>query len=122
MNHDETEPMPLGGDRRQHRRLVRFDPTFSSGSIAQIIALLIGLGAAYGKYESDRATTKKDIETQQKEIDAMRAATLAEKLETRAAINELKLDLRQVQTGITSVDKTLTGIKAEIDASKGKKQ
>lgn len=111
---EDTEPMPLGRDRRQHRKLVRFDPTFSSGSIAQILALIVGLGGAYGKYESDRTKTTTEIEQ-------LKANALAEKIESRASITELKQDLRQVQATITSVDKTVTGIKAEIDANKGKK-
>jgi hypothetical protein len=110
---DETEPMPLG-ERRNHRRLMRFDPTFSMGSIAQIVALLVALLVAYGKYESDRTRTNEQIE-------AIKAAALLDKEAAKEAIKELKQDVRQVQTTITSVDKTVTGIKAEIDASrKGK--
>lgn len=112
---ERTEPMPLDGDRRHHRKLVRFDPTISSGSIATIITLLVALLGAYGKYESDRATTSKSID--QIEKDAA-----SQKLEMREAIRDLRLEMRGVQTTITSVDKTVTGIKAEIDASRKGKQ
>jgi hypothetical protein len=109
---DETEPMPLG-ERRQHRKLVRFDPTFSAGSIAQIVTLTVSLLVAYGKYEADRATTRA-------EIDQLKANVMAEKIVAKEAISELKQDVRKVQETVTSVDKTLAGIKAEIDASKRK--
>ena len=106
---EDTEPIPGSGDRRHQRKLVRFDPTFSSGNIATIFTIVVGLFGAYGKYESDRATTKQDIDT-------IKANALAEKIESRAAIKEIRDDVRAVQTSITSVDKNVTGIKAEIDA------
>lgn len=110
---DETEPMPLG-ERRSHRRLMRFDPTFSMGSIAQIVALLVALIVAYGKYEADRTRTNEQIE-------AIKAVAASDKALAKEAINELKQDVRQVQTTITSVDKTVSTIKAEIDARNGAK-
>lgn len=117
---EETEPMPLTGDRRQHRKLVRFDPTLSMGSIAQIVTVLVALVgtlfallSAYGKYESDRTKMTGDIEALQK-------AAVAEKAEMREVIRDLRADMRNVQQTVSSVDKTVTGIKAEIDAKKGK--
>jgi hypothetical protein len=109
---EETEPMPLG-DRRQHRRLVRFDPTFSTGSIAQILALLIGLGSAWGVYQADRASTRI-------ELDQLKSNATSEKTEMREAIRDLRQEMRNVQQTVSSVDKTVTGIKAGIDAQKGK--
>jgi len=111
--HDiETEPMPLG-ERRSHRRLLRFDPTFSAGSLGQILTIVIGLGGAYATYQSDRATTRL-------ELDQIKATALAEKSTAKESIAELKADVRQVQTTITSIDKTLAGIQAGLDAKKGK--
>src|SRR5688572_7578812 len=107
---EETEPMPLG-DRRHHRKLVRFDPTFSFGSMAQIAALLIGLASAYGVYQADRASTRL-------ELDQLKASALSEKTEMREVIRDLKQDMRNVQQTVSSVDKTVTGIKAGIDAQK----
>jgi hypothetical protein len=109
---EETEPMPLG-DRRHHRKLVRFDPTFSSGSIANVITLLVLFGGAVGVYQADRASTRL-------ELDQLKASALSEKTEMREVIRDLKQDMRNVQQTVSSVDKTVTGIKAGIDAQKGK--
>lgn len=113
MSDNETEPMPLG-DRRQHRKLMRFDPTVSSGTLLQLAALLIGFGSAYATYQSDRATTRLEIEQ-------IKQSAIGEKVLAREAIGELKADVRKVQETITSVDKTLAGIQAELNAKKGTK-
>lgn len=112
MSDHETEPMPLG-ERRQHRKLVRFDPTVSSGTLLQLVAMVAAFGSAYATYQSDRATLRLEIEQ-------IKANAVGEKLIAREAISELKVDVRRVQETITSVDKTLAGIQAELNAKKGK--
>jgi hypothetical protein len=109
----ETEPMPFG-DRRQHRRLLRFDPTVSSGTLMQLVALVVGFGSAYATYQSDRAT-------QRLEIEQIKASVAAEKAAAKESIVDLRLDVRKVQETITSVDKTLTGIQAQLEFKKGNK-
>lgn len=113
MSDIETEPMPFG-DRRHHRKLVRFDPTVSSGTLLQLSALLIGFASAYATYQSDRAT-------QRLEIEQIKANVAAEKVVAKESLTELRQDVRKVQETITSVDKTLTGIQAQLDAKKGTK-
>lgn len=115
MSDGATEPMPLEGDRRQHRKLWRFDPTVSSGTLLQLMVLLAGFGSGYATYQSDRATTRLEIEQ-------IKASAIGEKLIAREAIHELKADVRKVQETITSVDKTLAGIQAELNAGKKGKQ
>lgn len=111
MSDTETEPMPHEGDRRQHRKLLRFDPTVSSGTLLQLFALVAAFGSAYATYQSDRATLRLEIEQ-------IKASAVGEKVIAREAIHELKADVRKVQETITSVDKTLTGIQAELNATK----
>lgn len=91
----------------------RFDPTISTGSLLQIATLLAACGLAYGTYREDRTRTNM-------EIDQLKASVLADRLIAKESIIELKQDVRKVQETITSVDKTVSGIKAEIDAKKGK--
>ena len=112
MSDQETEPMPLG-ERRQHRRLMRFDPTVSSGTLLQIVALVGAFGSAWATYQSDRATLRLEIEQ-------IKASALAEKVIAKEAITELKADVRKVQDTVTSMDKTLTIIQADLNAKKGK--
>lgn len=114
MHDTDSEPMPISGDRREHRKLMRFDPTVSSGTLLQLAALLIGFASAYATYQSDRAT-------QRLEIEQIKATVASEKLTAKEAIIDLRLDVRKVQETITSVDKTLTGIQAELNAKKGNK-
>lgn len=113
MSDTETEPMPLQGDRRQHRRLWRFDPTVSSGTLLQLVVLIAGFSSAYATYRSDQATMRLEIEQ-------IKATAIGEKQLARESIAELKVDVRKVQETITSVDKTLAGIQAELNAKKGK--
>lgn len=112
MSEQESEPMPLG-ERRQHRKLVRFDPTVSSGTLLQLFALVAAFGSAYATYQSDRATLRLEIEQ-------IKASAVGEKQLAREAVTELRQDVRKVQETITSVDKTLAGIQAELNAKKGK--
>lgn len=113
MSEQETEPMPFG-ERRHHRKLLRFDPTVSSGTLLQLFALVAAFGSAYATYQSDRATLRLEIEQ-------IKASALGEKTIAREAISELKTDVRKVQETITSVDRTLAGIQAQLETRKGTK-
>jgi hypothetical protein len=110
---EETENIPASGDRRQHRKLIRFDPTISTGAIAQIVVLLLGLGSAWATYQADRATWRL-------EIDQIKASATIEKAAAKEAITELKADVREVQKTMNSVDKALVGIQADLNAKRGK--
>lgn len=110
MSDIETEPMPLSGDRRQHRKLLRFDPTVSSGTVMQLVVLVGGFASAYATYQSDRATLRLEIEQ-------IKASALIDKQLAKESLFELKADVRKVQETITSVDKTLTGIQARLNAA-----
>jgi hypothetical protein len=107
---NETEPMPFG-ERRQHRKLLRFDPTISSGQLIQIFTLMGGLFVAWGTYQADRTTTKLEIE--QIKINAA-----ADKVLAKEAVVEMRAEIRKVQDTITSVDKAVTSIQAEIGAKR----
>lgn len=110
---EDTEPMPPDGDRRHHRKLLRFDPTISMGAIAQIVAILAGIGSFYATYQADRATWRL-------EIDQIKASATIEKAAAKESISELKADVRDVQKTMNSVDKALAGIQADLNARKGK--
>lgn len=111
MSDIETEPMPLSGDRRQHRKLLRFDPTVSSGTVMQLVVLIGGFASAYATYQSDRATLRLEIEQ-------IKASALVDKQLAKESLTDLRADVRKVQETITSVDKTLTGIQAQLEAVK----
>jgi hypothetical protein len=110
---EESEPMPLEGDRRQHRKLWRFDPTVSLGSIGQMVVIIAGIGSFYATYQADRATWRL-------EIDQIKASATIEKAAAKESVAELKADVRDIQKTMNSVDKALAGIQADLNARKGK--
>lgn len=111
MSEDISEPMPLGGDRRQPRKFLRFDPTISTGTIIEIGVIVVGLFAAWGTYQQDRTTTRMELEQ-------IKASAIIEKAAAKEAIAELKADVKEVQKTMTSVDKSLVGIQADLNARK----
>ncbi len=107
----ETSPMPLGMDRREHRKFWRFDPTVSTGSLIQIGVVIIGLFAAWGTYQADRASTRMEIEQ-------IKISAAADKILAKEAVQDMKVQIEKVQNTMTSVDKAVTGIQAELNAGK----
>jgi ferredoxin-NADP reductase len=109
----DSETMPLRGDRRPHRKFLRFDPTVSSGTLLQLVAFAgIGIGGLMA-YSADKAEQKRDITQVQVTQAADRAAT-------KESIGELKTDVREMQRTLVDVNLSLTGLKAGLDAKKGK--
>jgi hypothetical protein len=104
---EETEPMPLSGDRREHRKFMRFDPTVSAGTIMQFVGLLLMFGAAWATYQSDKATQK--LET-----DQIKQQAVNDRIATKESITELKIDLREMQRTLISVDKGMSSLQSEL--------
>jgi hypothetical protein len=102
-------------DRRQHRKLVRFDPTVSMGTIGQVIALLLVAGGAWSTYSADRATTNFRLALLEKRADD-------EKAEQRIVINELRVGLSQVNQTVQSVDRNLVVLQTQIENAKRSQQ
>jgi hypothetical protein len=111
---EDTEPMPFG-DRRQHRKLFRFDPTISTGTILEIAVIVGGLFAAWGTYQADRTAWRMEIEQ-------IKSSAIIEKAAGKESIKEIKDDLKDVQKTMTSIDKTLATMQAERAAANAKGQ
>lgn len=110
---DRSElPFP---DRRHHRKLIRFDPTVSMGTIGQVIALLLVAGGAWSTYSADRATTNFRLALLEKRADD-------EKAEQRVVINELRLGLSQVNQTVQSVDRNLVVLQTQLENRKGQQR
>ncbi len=111
MSEDRTE---LGfQDRRQHRKLLRFDPTISSGMIMQLVTLLILFGSAWATYSSDRATTNLRLDRLEKQAES-------EKGEAREAIQDLRSQMQRVAETVSSVDRNLAVLQAGLGNDKRK--
>lgn len=88
-------------DRRNNpRKLFRFDPTVSSGTLIQLATVLVSFGLAYGTYRADQTQTKADI-------DAVRAATANDRAQVQGTLTEIKVELREMRD---KVDRTAIGV------------
>jgi len=117
---DDSERMTLqdrrdGGNRR---KLIRYIPDLSAGTVIQSIGLLLVFGGAYGTYTSDRAEMRKDIEAN-KTIAAN--ATMA----VSQSVSDLKADTRETRTAVQNVAEKLSEVGAQlkvIQANQDKKR
>lgn len=100
---DETIPGQLEGQRK--RQLIRFIPDLSAGTIIQIISMLGVVTAGWAQYQSDRATTRM-------ELDQVKAEATREKSATKETLADLKVDVKTIQTTVIQMDKTLAIIQA----------
>ena len=117
---DDSERMTLQDDRRggNRRKLVRYIPDVSAGTVLQSIGLLLAFAGAYGTYTSDRAEMRKDIEAN-KTIAA--AATQA----VSQSVVDLKADTRETRTAVQNVAEKLSEVGAQlkvIQANQDKKR
>lgn len=94
------------------RKLVRFDPTVSMGTIIQLVSLLGVVAALWGTYQSDKATTRM-------ELDQIKASAKDDKTDARAALLDIKNDMKAMATTLSQVNLTLAVIDAK-QPTKGK--
>lgn len=123
MNHseidmEESAPMPLRRDSDHHgrRKLFRFGPDISMGTILSIVlgivqltSFIIGCVIAYGIYQADKM--KDRMEVSQIRVDADAQRTNVEK-----NMLELKGDVKEIQRTLGDVKESLGVLKG---ASKG---
>lgn len=113
MSDTETEPIPLTGDRRRHRKLVRFDPTVTTGILMQILVLAIGGVSAFSAYVADRAT-------QRQEVQQIKDGIAADKIVAKEALNGLQVDVKEIQRTLNQLTSTLAVINDRQNARGGK--
>ncbi len=89
----------------KRRPLVRFDPTFNSGTIVQIVVICVGGLLAFGAVKEQLATQRTDIEN-------VKSNAVAESLRVKDSITDLKGDVKEVQRSINELGQRLAEIKA----------
>lgn len=105
---DDSERMTLPERRGPSRRkLVRYIPDVSAGTVLQSIGLLIMFGGAYGTYTSDRTEMRKDIESNKTISDA-------KVLAVSQSVVELKTDTRETRTAVQDVAVKLSEVGAQL--------
>lgn len=100
-------------DEHKRRQLFRFDPTVSTGTVLQILTIVVATAGAWATYQADRATTKL-------ELDNVKSSAVSEKAATKEALAEIKADVKQVQATLNQLATTLAVIEARQQPQKGK--
>ena len=85
------------------RPLFRFDPTVSTGVLLQMCALALIASGAWATYQSDKATTRL-------EIDQVKLAAGTEKTASRESLAEIKSEVRDVKSEVREVQRTINQI------------
>ena len=101
MNRSKSMPLdsgltPLEGQRK----IVRFDPTFNTGTIAQIIVIVASAVTIYTGIKTDQVQTKADL-------DAVKASAAIEREQTKQALSDLKSDVKEMRTTMNDVKESL---------------
>lgn len=108
---EDSDQMSLENDRRSasRRKLFRFDPTVSSGTLIQVLALVGTLGVAYATYQSDRTQMKADISAVRVENDIYRTSM-------RESLDEIRKDIRATKDNIVEIKTSVAVLKAQTEA------
>lgn len=108
----DFDQLPDAGGDVGKRKFMRFDPTVSMGTLIQLGSLLGVVAALWGTYQSDKATMRQ-------ELDQVKATAKEDKADARAALLDIKTDMKAMATTLTQVNLTLAVIDAK-QPSKGK--
>ena len=93
----DSGPMPLDA---QQRKIVRFDPTFNTGTIAQIVVIVASAVAIYTGMKTDQVQTKA-------ELDAVKSATVVDRVQTKEALADIKSDIKDLQKSNNEIKESL---------------
>ncbi|MEJ7685609.1 MAG: hypothetical protein WKG52_00665 [Variovorax sp.] len=93
----ESGSMPLEG---QPRKVVRFDPTFNTGTIVQIVVIV---ASAFSIYTG----LKTDTVQQKAELESVKASALVERIQTKESLADLKADVKEIQKTTNDVKESL---------------
>lgn len=97
----------------ERRRLMKFDPTFNTGTIVQIGVIVIGgLGLVY--------TMKQDQALQKAELEYVKASILIERASTKDSLIEIKQEVKTLQTSMNAVNESLAVLRGRAAAGSGK--
>lgn len=101
-----TKPAPLEEEHAEGKRLMKFDPTITTGTILQtVVVALTGLAFFYG-LKAENASTRADLEQ-------TKAVAVIERAQTAQALAEIKLEMKEQ-------GKTLSDLKEGIAILRGR--
>lgn len=103
----DIDPIEFEDDRRHgnRRRLFRFDPTVSSGTLLLVAQILAGFVIAYAQYTGDRARDEMRFEQLRKDVDGNR-------VQLTNTVASIQVDVKEVQRTLQDVSTSLAVLKA----------
>lgn len=109
MDEDITGPIPFV-ERRLHdrRRLVRWDPSFSSGTIALILTWVVSMAGGYGVYTADKRDQENKTAQLRHDVDTNQAAM-------NGALDSLRGDVKEISRTLQDVSTNIAVLKARQD-------
>lgn len=125
MKYDDMEDssrMPLtehrrSGDQSLPRRIFRFDPTVSTGTLIQVGTLIVMAAIAYGTYREDQTKLKAEIEAVKvgasTSVEVMKAGIERDRADARGSISEIRSDVKDVKADVSQINKTLAVLEAQ---------
>lgn len=90
VNARTSRPAPLdsGSMPLEGKRLMKFDPQISMGTIIQIVVVVCSAFGIYAGLREDQRQTKSDL-------DQVKAVAVIERAQTAQAIAEIKLEMKE---------------------------
>jgi hypothetical protein len=102
--------MPLEG-----RKLVKWDPTFNTGTFATIIAII---GSASGLYSG----VKTDLVQQKADVDQVRAVAAVQAAQTQESMKDIRESVKELQKGMNEIKQDLAVLRGRAAADTGGKR
>jgi len=104
----DSDSMPLEG----RHKIVRFDPTFNTGTIATIITIVSSAITMYTGVKTELAQQKADV-------DNIKAVAAVERSQTQAALADLKETTKDLQRSLSDIKQDLAVLRGRAAADTG---
>lgn len=93
-------------DHHHPKKLFRFDPTFNSGHAAQIIVIICSVATVYTSIRTDQVQQRADLE-------ALKAAAVNERVATKEALTDLKVDVKDLAKTTGDIKESLAILRGQ---------
>lgn len=107
---DMEDSLPAAPVRRStdtgHRKLFRFSPDISMGTVLQIVVIMSGAAVGYGTYEHDKAI-------EQAEVAQLRVDADNQRVLVRENLTDIKTDVKDIQRTLINFGQVLAVLQAQ---------
>lgn len=106
-------PLDSGSMPLEQRKIVKFDPQFNAGTIAQIIVIVASAASIYSGIKSDQAQ-------QRAELDQVKVTAATRESQTKESLADLKLDVKELRSSMQDVKESLAILRGRAAEPRGK--